>query len=423
MEKGYIARKIESAKNICKIATYATLVGGVLVIGGSAYLNTGVFADNAKAPAGPDASKREVGDNFYGEAKVADEKESKTIENIVERDAPAVRDAAYCAAERVRNEAIRGRLVAARDAGSGATESLESSLASYIKIREGYSETPYPDADKISTGYGHQLLPRELESLAGAGKDDHEAILHEDIGKAMSSIKRNVDVDLNNNQYTALIDFIYNAGSGAFAGSTLLKKLNKSDYVGASKEFDRWVNSQTKQKDGTFKKMINPVLVERRNEEEALFNTASDSIAYSPVVENKGTDLILKRDTFTNRSTIGKMYEDVNHNGVIDSKDILIAETLELPSNDNKVCKSSIPVGVYDVVSRNSPKFKQHFSLTEVHGRTNILIHTGNYPKNTTGCILVGKTRGKDAINSSRVTMNKLNQRFKGKKIRLKITR
>ena len=38
----------------------------------------------------------------------------------------------------------------------------------------------------------------------------------------------------------ALIDFAYNVGIGALKSSTLLKKLNNSDFIGASDEFKKW---------------------------------------------------------------------------------------------------------------------------------------------------------------------------------------
>lgn len=64
--------------------------------------------------------------------------------------------------------------------------------------------------------------------------------------------------------------------------------------------------------------------------------------------------------------------------------------TLELPWRDNRVRISCIPKGEYQVLKRWSPKFMNHFHISDVDGRTFILIHPGNYHTQILGCILVG---------------------------------
>ena len=76
------------------------------------------------------------------------------------------------------------------------------------------------------------------------------------------------------------------------------------------------------------------------------------------------------------------------------AKRILSFLTLELPDRDNKFRVSSIPEGIYRVVPRYSAKFGHHFHVTDVEGRSLILIHAGNYFKDTLGCILIGKEFG-----------------------------
>lgn len=71
-----------------------------------------------------------------------------------------------------------------------------------------------------------------------------------------------VKVKLTQNQFDALVSFVYNVGVGAFRTSTLLRKLNNGDYVGAAAEFKRW-------KFGGGKEL--PGLVRRRKAEEQLF--------------------------------------------------------------------------------------------------------------------------------------------------------
>ncbi|MFX1299179.1 MAG: DUF5675 family protein [Promethearchaeota archaeon] len=88
-----------------------------------------------------------------------------------------------------------------------------------------------------------------------------------------------------------------------------------------------------------------------------------------------------------------------------------IGYTLELPWKKNKEKKSRIPSGSYFGVTRTSKQFPYlHIKIKRVLGRKDILIHRGNEPKDTEGCILVGKTKKKNKcwIRSSRKAHNEL---------------
>ena len=54
------------------------------------------------------------------------------------------------------------------------------------------------------------------------------------------AIKQCVHVPLSQHEYDAYLSLAYNIGSGAFCGSTLVRKLNAGDYEGACKEILRW---------------------------------------------------------------------------------------------------------------------------------------------------------------------------------------
>jgi len=75
--------------------------------------------------------------------------------------------------------------------------------------------------------------------------------------------------------------------------------------------------------------------------------------------------------------------------------------TLELPDNGNQKNVSCIPEGKYEVHRIYSPKFGMCFHVQDVPGRSEILIHKGNYNKDTHGCILVGM--GHEDINGDGV--------------------
>ncbi|MDR2366135.1 MAG: lysozyme [Zoogloeaceae bacterium] len=107
--------------------------------------------------------------------------------------------------------------------------------------------------------YGH---------TAGVAKGDRATLdacrvfLREDYRPVGAALERLVQVPVTENQALALADLVFNIGEGAFAKSTLLKKLNAGDYEGAAAEFDRWVYANGKKLPG---------LVKRRAAERKLF--------------------------------------------------------------------------------------------------------------------------------------------------------
>lgn len=82
--------------------------------------------------------------------------------------------------------------------------------------------------------------------------------------------------------------------------------------------------------------------------------------------------------------------------------------TLERPWLENAPNVSCVPPGTYDVEKHISPTKGDCYRVNNVPGRTDILIHTGNFVKDTLGCILVGKERRDLQLISSRVAMNEL---------------
>ncbi len=69
----------------------------------------------------------------------------------------------------------------------------------------------------------------------------------------------------------------------------------------------------------------------------------------------------------------------------------IAAVTLELPWLNNTRRISRIPNGTYRMIKHNSPKFGACFWVQDVPGRSEILVHYGNYHSDILGCILVGK--------------------------------
>ncbi len=140
----------------------------------------------------------------------------------------------------------------------------------WLKIQEGTpSRTAVKDGklkdgtQLYSIGLGHQIQPNELNLLTENLTDQEiERIFAEDIAKILLSINKAIKVPVNKNQKLALISLRYNIGETAFNRSTLLRKLNSKDYIGASTHFAEWRLSEGK---------INQGLVNRRERERQLF--------------------------------------------------------------------------------------------------------------------------------------------------------
>jgi len=76
------------------------------------------------------------------------------------------------------------------------------------------------------------------------------------------------------------------------------------------------------------------------------------------------------------------------------TEDIPVAVTLENPWIDNLPRVSCIPCGLYLCKRIDSPKFGDTFEICDVPERTHILFHSGNFERDTLGCILVASKFG-----------------------------
>lgn len=111
------------------------------------------------------------------------------------------------------------------------------------------------------------------------------------------------------------------------------------------------------------------------------------------------------------KATLIRRYKPECTTGILTvyEKDKIVfkCKTLELPNLDNQRQISCIPIGDYYIVPHKSPKFGDCVKVSDVIGRSDILIHTGNTTADTTGCILVGKDIDENNfLSASRITMN-----------------
>jgi lysozyme len=103
---------------------------------------------------------------------------------------------------------------------------------------EGCSLTAYQDSAGIWTlGFGHTGGVTQGMTCTQA---QAEAWLLEDIQWAVTVVNNLVTVQLTQGEFDALVDFVFNVGSGNFASSTMLRMLNASNFAGAAGQFARW---------------------------------------------------------------------------------------------------------------------------------------------------------------------------------------
>lgn len=143
---------------------------------------------------------------------------------------------------------------------------LSSSGLALIEGFEGFRSKAYKvvKTEKYYTiGFGHYGPDVRFGDTITKAKA--ETLLKSDVATAEKAVNEYVKVKLNQNQFDALVSFVYNVGSGAFSTSTLLKELNQGDYKAASAQFPRWNKSGGK---------VLPGLVTRREKEKALFDKA-----------------------------------------------------------------------------------------------------------------------------------------------------
>lgn len=110
-----------------------------------------------------------------------------------------------------------------------------------IKTFEGFSPKKYICPAGYSTiGYGH-LIKNGENFPEFISEKEAENLLILDCKKFEPAVLKLIKAPLNENQFSALISFVFNLGAGALQSSTLRQKLNRLEYISAASEFPRWV--------------------------------------------------------------------------------------------------------------------------------------------------------------------------------------
>ena len=117
---------------------------------------------------------------------------------------------------------------------------IPDSAVDLVKRFEGYSPDVYLcPAGYKTIGYGH--LVRRSEVFTILDEDEAEALLRYDMQHAANGVNRLTKVPLDDDQFGALVSFVFNLGSGAYQASTLRAKLNRGEYHTVPSQLRRWV--------------------------------------------------------------------------------------------------------------------------------------------------------------------------------------
>ena len=107
-----------------------------------------------------------------------------------------------------------------------------------IKEFEGCKLKAYKCPAGVWTiGYGHTDGVKEGDEIT---QQEADRLLADDVHSFSAGVQRLVTSDINRNQLGALTSFAFNVGLGNLRHSTLLRLVNKGDFVGAANQFPRW---------------------------------------------------------------------------------------------------------------------------------------------------------------------------------------
>jgi lysozyme len=134
-----------------------------------------------------------------------------------------------------------------------------------IKSFEGCRTVAYQDPVNVWTiGYGHTIDVKEGMRIT---QHQCDVMLEVDIETYENYVSKYVTVSLTQNQFDALVSWVYNLGPTNFRKSTLLKVLNAGKYDEVPYQMQRWIHANGKILKG---------LVLRRKAEAELFSNEPD---------------------------------------------------------------------------------------------------------------------------------------------------
>jgi len=130
---------------------------------------------------------------------------------------------------------------------------------------EGLVLSSYQDQVGVWTiGYGH--TGPSVHGGQTITEDQANQLLASDIAGAVTCVNGAVRSAIQQNQFDALVDFVFNLGCAALLSSTLLRMVNAGDFAGAASQFLLWDHAGG---------VVVPGLLRRREAESDLFLKAA----------------------------------------------------------------------------------------------------------------------------------------------------
>jgi GH24 family phage-related lysozyme (muramidase) len=154
-----------------------------------------------------------------------------------------------------------------------AAMTISAAGLAFVAHWEGERLHPYQDAaGKWTVGVGHLIRDGEDYS-AGITHEKALEILSTDIHTAEAAVNEHVAVELTQNEFDALVSFVFNCGAAAFAGSAILHLLNNGQHQSAANALLMWDH----RKDPRHNELVvDAGLLARRKAERDLFLTPDE---------------------------------------------------------------------------------------------------------------------------------------------------
>ena len=200
-------------------------------------------------------------------------------------------------------------------------------------------------AGKPTIGVGHVILPGE--NYQEITREKALEILAKDVERFENAVKKYITVPLNQNQFDALVSFIFNTGEGGIINSGVQKAVNSGNFAEVPAKLQEWSKFRV---NGVMK--VNQGLLNRRKSESQLFMKPIDEVPEVPHLKWNSALLKEAQTHLTKLSLYDKKIDGLWGPGTERGlKEFANQNCLELGSDP----KASIPQAVFNLLKQKAP--------------------------------------------------------------------